>query len=451
MGLLMKKIIAAILALSMLMCLGCAGPSSDADNADNANASVQTEQPQKGEKPAKLNKVAGVKRLSNGDYSGWATVRDNNPVIEDSTAAITAFAAKASAAVLSGNERNVNFSPFSLYFALSMAACGADGGTAEEMLGLLGAGEAKELAKQCGNIYRVMLSKPVEGKNELILADSLWLSDSYQGQKITYSEDFLKTCADEFYSEVYSADFSGTRTAEAMSKWISDKTRGALKPSFEPNPEQFLSIISTLYLKDEWTDRFDSASTAEDTFTKADGSKVKCDFMNAVKSQGFHRGENYTAASLSLKNYGSMTFILPDEGVTTDELLASGSIFSVTNGEATGYGMVTFKIPKFAFDSSFDLVEPLRSLGMERAFDMENADFSNMCDIPAAISSIKQDTHIAIDENGVVASAFTKIDYCGAGMPQENADMILTRPFIYIISNNGMPLFVGVIADPSIN
>ena len=146
-----------------------------------------------------------------------------------------------------------------------------------------------------------------------------------------------------------------------------------------------------------------------------------------------------------------MTFILPDEGVTTDELLASGSIFSVTNGEATGYGMVTFKIPKFAFDSSFDLVEPLRSLGMERAFDMENADFSNMCDIPAAISSIKQDTHIAIDENGVVASAFTKIDYCGAGMPQENADMILTRPFIYIISNNGMPLFVGVIADPSIN
>ena len=154
MGLFMKKIIAAILALSMLMCLGCAGPSSDADNADNANASVQTEQPQKGEKPAKLNKVAGVKRLSNGDYSGWATVRDNNPVSEDSTAAITAFAAKASAAVLSGNERNVNFSPFSLYFALSMAACGADGGTAEEMLGLLGAGEAKELAKQCGNIYR---------------------------------------------------------------------------------------------------------------------------------------------------------------------------------------------------------------------------------------------------------------------------------------------------------
>ena len=48
------------------------------------------------------------------------------------------------------------------------------------------------------------------------------------------------------------------------------------------------------------------------------------------------------------------------------------------------------------------------------------------------------------------ASAFTQIDYCGAGMPQDNAELILDRPFIYIIKGS-TPLFMGVINDPSAN
>ena len=235
-----------------------------------------------------------------------------------------------------------------------------------------------------------------------------------------------------------------------MTKWIKEKTNGTLAPEMELDPETMLSIINTLYLKDEWTDRFDKNSTADGTFTKANGEKVTCSFMNAIKNQGFMRGENYTASMVSMKNFGSKWFILPDEGVSTDDILSSSeTLEEILTGETNGYGMVTFSIPKFEFTSKFNLAEALKSLGMDHALDSES-DYSVISDLSSFISAVKQETYIAIDEVGVEASAFTQIDYCGAGMPQDNAELILDRPFIYIIKGS-TPLFMGVINDPSAN
>lgn len=67
----------------------------------------------------------------------------------------------------------------------------------------------------------------------------------------------------------------------------------------------------------------------------------------------------------------------------------------------------------------------------------------------AFISKIRQETHIAIDEKGVEASSYTQIDYCGAGMPEDKADMILNRPFIFgIAAYDGTLLFIGVCENP---
>ena len=76
-----------------------------------------------------------------------------------------------------------------------------------------------------------------------------------------------------------------------MTKWIKEKTNGTLAPEMELDPETMLSIINTLYLKDEWTDRFDKNSTADGTFTKANGEKVTCSFMNAKESGLYARGK----------------------------------------------------------------------------------------------------------------------------------------------------------------
>jgi serine protease inhibitor len=181
------------------------------------------------------------------------------------------------------------------------------------------------------------------------------------------------------------------------------------------------------------------------------GSDVKCDFMNqSFGSAGFINGEGFTRAGLGLKNGGQMVFVLPDEGVSPYELLSSpGQMREIFEGGEVGHGQVIWKIPRFSFSSKLALNDVLKSLGVSAAFTAD-ADFTGITEHTAFISDVRQETHIAIDENGVEASAFTQIDYCGAAPPEGRAEMILDRPFIYgITAQNGSLLFVGVCENPA--
>ena len=112
-------------------------------------------------------------------------------------------------------------------------------------------------------------------------------------------------------------------------------------------------------------------------------------------------------------------------------------------------GEVVWKIPKFSYGSSTKMEDMLKELGMQAAFE-ENADFSGISDSrPIWLSSVSQEAHIGIDENGVEAAAYTELSWAGAALPTERADMILDRPFLYVIKNRGMVIFVGICENPA--
>ena len=117
-------------------------------------------------------------------------------------------------------------------------------------------------------------------------------------------------------------------------------------------------------------------------------------------------------------------------------------------------GEVVFQIPKFDFSTDLDLTALARELGIERAFSAD-AGFDNLLDgpqlleYPLSVGSMRQQTSIAIDENGCEAAAFTRIDYTGAAMPEGRADMILNRPFLFAVTGiDDVPLFIGVVNNP---
>lgn len=145
-----------------------------------------------------------------------------------------------------------------------------------------------------------------------------------------------------------------------------------------------------------------------------------------------------------------MTFILPDEGVSIAELLLTPErIQSIFQEGERQNGEVIWQIPKFAYGASMNLSETMKTLGVNRAFESD-ADFSGITDGIAYISAIQQNTHIAIDENGVEASAYTEISYAGAALPEGRVEMILDRPFIFgIRSRYGDLLFIGVCMNPT--
>ena len=376
-------------------------------------------------------------------------VFEQNPVDDLFMAALSDFSYKTGASILGEAGENMNYSPLSLYYALALAASGAGGETEAELLALLGAPDSRFLSTQCGNLYRILYRDNEIGK--LKIANSLWMDDDMNGDPVVFKKNYVRDAAKNFYASSHSVDFADAKAGQAMADWIAAHTNGTLSPEIETDPEQILSILNTVYFYDQWIDRFDESKTAADLFHLANGRDVTCDFMNQTfLSASFVKGELYTSAALELKNGGRMIFVLPDENVSPSELLgSSGQMRTLFEGGEPSYGEIVWKIPKFGFGSKLELVDLLKELGISAAF-AGDADFSGITDHIAFISDVHQETHIAIDEKGVEASAFTQIDFCGAAPPESRAEMILDRPFLYAITApNGSLLFVGLCENPA--
>ncbi len=368
-----------------------------------------------------------------------------NPVEDSFLSSIRDFSYETISCLLSDTEENSNYSPISLYYALALAASGAQNGTWEELSALLHVSDPETLAAQCANLYRQLYTDNEVG--QLKIANSLWMD-----YHVSWKDSFIDRAAAQFFASSHSVDFKDEATARDMAQWVAKQTNQTLLPEFSFSDNQILSILNTIYFRDEWSTQFAEASTGKDTFYLSDGSTVSCDFMNRRdETSSFYRGEDFLRASLAFKNRGEMVFILPDEGTSLHDLLSSPEqIRSIFEGGEETQGSITWKIPKFSFDSDYDLVEPLKELGLSSVFS-EDADFSGITDNSAYFSLIRQQTHIAIDENGAEASAFTEIAFEGTRWAQEkeDAEMILNRPFLYgITAPNGTLLFAGICANP---
>ena len=388
------------------------------------------------------------KSIAFDDFDSAFAVRQTNALNDDFTASLKYFSYATSSRILSGADNNANYSPLSLYIALALAATGAGGSTKDEMLNVLGVKDTASLSAQCSDLFRLLYTDNAISK--LKIANSVWMDSYVNGNKTAFKNSFMENASKNFYASLFSVDFADKKTGEAMGQWITDNTNGTLAPSLTLSDDQIMSIINTVYFYDEWVDRFDKEATAADTFHLSTGEDVTCDFMNMTYStHSFSDGDGFLRSGLALKNGGEMVFILPDEGVSIDTLLASPEkVQEIFEGGDYRNGEVVFQVPKFEFDSTFDMIDTLKSLGIQSAF-AAGADFSGITDGTAFISGVRQDTHIAIDEIGVEASAFTQIEYSGAAVPDGHADMILNRPFIYgITATDGTLLFAGVCKNP---
>lgn len=434
------------------MCVGFVGcRSAEAENAATVSK----------------NESCQVERLAIPDYpkepvyksedERWeANYVKREQVDEKFKTALEDFSIKTASVLLTNESDNTVYAPVSLYYTLSLAAEGASGETREELLQLLGYETVDQLADDAQHYFEYIYHVPNEKNNKpnewgeysaesrytLSIANSLWADKSLE-----LKHDFLRRAEQSYYSEVYQGDMQDETMAQNMSKWVQEKTKGVFEPRVDENTQDaVLTLLNTIYFYDEWLDRFDKEKTKEDVFFNENGSTPMVEFMNrTMASHFFQKGENFISSALSLKN-GTMEFYLPNKGVDIYDLINTPEKMKVLlNGSGERMiGEVIWKVPKFSYASSIDLKESLQSFGIERIFGAD-ADFSSITDVsPLFISNVKQDAHIGIDENGVEAAAFTELSWAGAALPVERAEMILNRPFLYVIRNKGEIVFIGI-------
>ncbi len=90
---------------------------------------------------------------------------------------------------------------------------------------------------------------------------------------------------------------------------------------------------------------------------------------------------------------------------------------------------------------------------MEKAFDKEDADFSNMLEeeAPLWISNVKHKAVLEVDEKGTEASGATSVEIETTSAPlEEPFEMNINRPFFLLIEEEETDtiLFMGAIYEP---
>lgn len=350
------------------------------------------------------------------------------------------------------SEKNLAYSPLSLFYALALASEGAQGATRAELLAALKMPDGELMGRESAKLFQNLYTDNEIGK--LLLANSLWLQEG-----VDFDQAFLDRAAREYYAHSFGVDFGDSATAKQISRWVSQHTGGKLgndPKAFEPDPAQVMTLINTVYFYDQWTDEFDRQKTKEDVFNLAAGGTVKVPFMNKTTMSSFAQVAGCSVTSLGLKNRQQMLLILPDLGVSPRDILSDPDrleqVLTSLGPDSLGqrWGDVILSLPKFKFTNELNLKEILKEMGVKEAFS-QTADFSGLAKIkPLFISAIQQNLSMSIDEKGCEAAAYTEIRLCGSAPPEETFVMKLDRPFIFAITGGAgdAPLFIGVVNNP---
>ncbi len=350
------------------------------------------------------------------------------------------------------NHKNLCYSPVSLYLAMAMLGEGTSGPAQEQISTALHLADNASMFE-----YAEAAIEGIESgydNYQLEIAHSLWVKDGFKP-----TESYKNDINDYLDAEVKTVNFGTSEADQEMSAWVSDKTKGLLKPQFQTLPQEIASLINTIYFKDSWTDPFEETDTASDTFHAQTGD-VQAEFMHADElSSEFYEGANYQAASLPFSGGGHMMFILPNEGVLPYDLVDTDTkVAELINPDTdtVDYVDINWTLPKFEITSSFEnLRENLEDMGIVDVFLSGNpSTFENMIE-PANdfyVSDVIQETFMSLDEDGVEAAAYTAAVMKTSALPDKVpvVDFVLDRPFVYLIkAPNGMVIFMGIVENPS--
>ena len=348
---------------------------------------------------------------------------------------------------------NAACSPVNIYLALAMLAETTDGNSRQQILDLLGADSIDKIRTQAEQVWKAHYNN--DGLTTSILANSLWLEEGYP-----YNKETVQLLAEKYYASVFQGDLGTEEMDKALRNWINEQTGGLLREQTQNltlDPQTVLALVSTLHYQVQWLNEFQEKENTESTFYGTSGDTIETFMRQTLIYNPYYWSDHFGAVSLNLEDNGRMWLILPDEGVTPEELLSTGEAMDFLQQNANEYEnqkslMIHLSVPKFDISSDLEISRQLEALGITDIFVPGTADFTPI--IPendgGYVSQVKHAARVAIDEEGVTAAAFTMIARCGAGMPpKDEMDFTLDRPFLFVIeSQDGLPLFAGIVNQP---
>lgn len=366
-------------------------------------------------------------------------------------------------AKLRGQKENFTFSPASIMAALAMTQGGASGETQAEMAKVLHLDQGDEEASfAVGDAFRKL------GENSPGL--TLRIANRLFGEKqFGFEPAFLAKTEASFGAPLEPMDFrkAAERSRKTINDWVSKQTEKKIEnliPMGGVSADTRLVLVNAIYFLGKWDVAFTKERTSPAPFHLASGAKKDVPTMHDTGQRLYGEAEGVKLLELGYRESEfAMTFVLPDAntGIEGVEAKLSPSQLSAWVS-ALGSHRTEVSLPKFRIEPSdpLSLGKILGDLGMKRAFDRAEADFTKMANPKdsnerLSISDVFHKAFVAVDEEGTEAAAATAVVMraTSAMMPPPEPAKVFRadRPFLFFLRHkpSGAVLFMGKVVEPS--
>ena len=173
--------------------------------------------------------------------------------------------------------------------------------------------------------------------------------------------------------------------------------------------------------------------------------------MNQGAAFAYIEGSDYQAVQLPYEGHEmAMVILLPAQGQfeAFERSLDAERLEAILARLAERQVVLT--MPRFEFESGFDLEAVLAAMGMPLAFTHQ-ADFSGMNpEGELFIGDVIHGATISVDEAGTEATAATAVEVAVTGEALDATTVTVDRPFLFLIRDlqTGTTLFLGRVVDP---
>lgn len=321
---------------------------------------------------------------------------------------------------------------------------------------------------------------------ELSVANALW------GEKtLPFVPEYISSLSTHYGAGLTPADFlrnaNGVRLE--INDWIARKTKDKIKDMLKPpaiNAATRLVLVNAIYFYGTWQSPFEVEQTKTEDFLTPAG-KVPVPMMKQRRMEhtqyaacngdgslfptpdrvhgGTKREECYPddkgflMAELPYKGDGLvMTIFAPQSpgGLPALEKMLTAENVREWTGRLVQRS-TDMALPKFKFKASYQLNDPLRTMGMPRAFEASTAQFEGISpEGQLYIGLVQHDAFVEVNEKGTEAAAATVVAMAAGSaapstwpfVPNFRAD----RPFIFLIRDRvtGTILFLGRVTKPEV-
>lgn len=347
---------------------------------------------------------------------------------------------------LAEDEENLFLSPYSIHAALTMVYRGADSETGEEMATVLGVADkdTEELLNDSLELKRYL--EHFSSKNKLTIANSLFLRkdvpflDSYKEDGEKYFEANIGPLPE---------------TGSPINDWVYEKTNKKIEKIIDNGPisENVIAyLVNAIYFKGGWAEEFDAEKTKTESFKSPQGDREvemmenKADYKHSIN-------EEFQAITMEYENGDFLFHAFMPTNKSLPEFYRDFNWENFDELKPTTEREVVLKIPKFTLEDNLKLVETLQEMGIEKAFDRNEADFSKMVEVRGAganvfLSDVLHASFIEVNEEGTEAAAATAGEMSMESMP---TTIEFNKPFLFVVEEpeTGTILFMGQLVNPT--